>query len=155
MAPFVNRISTHVYQACNWRKYAGGAKPACAITLEGRKLYFILCISRLIILLGTRTCKSVHLGALPLCPLQARVCCVFVCCWCVCTCVFVHVLACRLLRGLGVQVCTTFKCIFTYSSFGKSVKKNFIGLQSVFTLILSHSKLIHYRLLLGILCIRS
>ena len=40
-------------QTCSWRKYPGGAKPDCSSTLERQKPYFVTCISRLLILLGS------------------------------------------------------------------------------------------------------
>ena len=68
-----------IRQARSWRKCSagGGAKPACAITLEGQKPYFVMHVSRLMILLGAVAPKESHVkcfiwGTLPPCPLQVR-----------------------------------------------------------------------------------
>ena len=67
-----------MYQARNWRKFPGGAKHACAITLEGQKPYFVMEISGLLILLGVYNHAKVFiLGYCPHpCPLAGT------CLWC-------------------------------------------------------------------------
>ena len=75
-APLSNCVQQETpLQAHKWSSCPKGAKRACTNTLEVQKPYYVMQITRLVVLLGgAKPRNTVTMGAMPLCPLQVRAC---------------------------------------------------------------------------------